>query len=124
MIEVKDKRTDKVENLYKIICDYGIEDSVIIISFHKDVLREFRKLSPDMDLWLLVHSITDEKILECIENGNAVAFEAKRNKAEAIQKIHDANLTAACWTVDTKELLNEMVKNGVKYITTNAILPE
>ena len=124
MIEVKDKRIDKVESLYKIICDYEIEDSVILISFHAPVLREFRKLSPDMDLWLLVHGITDEKILECVENGNAVAFEAKRNKAEAIQKIHDANLTAACWTVDTKELLNEMIENGVKYITTNAILPE
>ena len=124
MIEVKDKRVDKAENLYKIICDYGIEDSVILISFHKEVLREFRKLSPDMDLWLLVHTITDSKILECIENGNGVAFEAKRANPEAIQKIHDANLTAACWTVDTKEMLNEMIKNGVKYITTNAILPE
>ena len=124
MIEVKDKRIDKVESLYKIICDYGIEDDVILISFHAPVLREIRKLSPNMELWLLVHTITDEKILECIENGNGVAFEAKRSSAETIQKIHDANLTAACWTVDTKELLNEMVKNGVKYITTNAILPE
>ena len=124
MIEVKDKRIDKVESLYKIICDYGIEDDVILISFHAPVLREFRKLSPDMELWLLVHTITDEKILECIENGNGVAFEAKRSSAETIQKIHDANLTAACWTVDTKEMLNEMIKNGVKYITTNAILPE
>lgn len=126
MIEVKDKRIDKVESLYKIICDYGIEDDVILISFHAPVLREFRKLSPNMDLWLLVHSITDEKLLECIENGNGVAFEAKRNvdKPHMIQKIHDNNLTAACWTVDTKEMLNEMIKNGVKYITTNAILPE
>ena len=124
MIEVKDKRIDKVESLYKIICDYGIEDDVILISFHAPVLREFRKLSPNMELWLLVHTITDEKILECIENGNGVAFEAKRSSAETIQKIHDANLTAACWTVDTKEMLNEMIKNGVKYITTNAILPE
>lgn len=124
MIEVKDKRTDKVESLYKIICDYDIEDSVIIISFHAPVLRKFRKLSPNMDMWLLVRNITDEKILECIENGNGVAFEAKRSSPETIQKIHDANLTAACWTVDTKEMLNEMIKNGVKYITTNAILPE
>ena len=124
MIEVKDKRVDKVASLYKIICDYGIEDDVILISFHKEVLREFRRLSQNMELWLLVHTITDEKILECIENKNGVAFEAKRANSETIQKIHNANLTAACWTVDTKELLNEMIKNGVKYITTNAILPE
>lgn len=124
MIEVKDKRVDKVKELYEIICNYGIEDDVIVISFHAPVLREFKKLSPNMDLWLLVHSITDEKLLECAEHGFGVAFEAKRSKPEMIQKIHDNNLTAACWTVDTKEMLNEMVKNGVKYITTNAILPE
>lgn len=126
MIEVKDKRTEKVADLYKIICDYGIEKDVILISFHAPVLREFRRLSPDMELWYLMHSITDEKLLECVENGNGVAFEAKKavKNPEMIRKIHDNSLTAACWTVDTKDLLNEMIGYGVKYITTNTILPE
>ncbi len=126
MIEVKDRRVEKVADLLEIIRKYEIEDSVILISFHEAVLREFRNLSPKMELWLLVHAITDEKLQECIENNNGVAFEASRNvkKPEMIQKIHHNKLTAACWTVDTKEMLNEMIKNGVKYITTNAILPE
>lgn len=126
MIEVKDKRVEKVADLLEIIRKYEIEDSVILISFHKDVLRQFRLLSPNMETWLLMHAITDEKLQECIENNNGVAFEAARNvkKPEMIKKIHDNKLLAACWTVDTKELLNEMMKNGVKYITTNAILPE
>lgn len=124
MIEVKDKRVSKVHELLQIIRDYDIENDVILISFHKEILREFRRLSPNMETWLLVHFITDEVLLECVENNNGVAFEAKRGKAEMIQKIHDNKLTAACWTVDTKEMLNEMIKNGVKYITTNAILPE
>lgn len=126
MIEVKDKRVEKVADLLEIIRRYDIEESVILISFHKDVLREFRNLSPNMETWLLMHSITDEKLLECIENNNGVAFEAARGakQPEMIKKIHDNGLLAACWTVDTKEMLNEMMKNGVKYITTNAILPE
>lgn len=126
MIEVKDKRVEKVADLLEIIRKYEIEDSVILISFHKEVLRQFKALSPDMDLWYLVHAITDEKLLECMEYGFGVAFEAKRNadKPHMIQKIHDNNLTAACWTVDTKEMLNKMIDNGVKYITTNAIIPE
>ncbi len=126
MIEVKDKRVDKVKSLLEIIRAYDIEDDVILISFHESVLREFKRLSPNMTLWLLVHRITDEKLLECIENGFGVAFEAKRAVKEpaTIQKIHDNNLTAACWTVDTPELLNAMLESGVKYITTNAIIPE
>ena len=126
MIEVKDRRVEKVADLLEIIRKYDIEESVILISFHKDVLREFRNLSPNMETWLLMHAITDEKLQECIENNNGVAFEASRNvkNPEMIQKIHHNNLLAACWTVDTKEMLNEMMKQGVKYITTNAILPE
>ncbi len=126
MIEVKDKRVDKVKSLLDIIRNYDIEDDVIVISFHASVLREFKRLSPDMDLWLLVHSIKDEKLHECIENGFGVAFEAKRalRDLDKIQNIHNNQLTAACWTVDTPELLKTMVERGVKYITTNAILPE
>ena len=125
MIEVKDKRTQKVESLYKIICDLGVEDSVILISFHPAVLREFRRLSPNMTLWYLMHNITDERLLECVENDNGVAFEAKRafKAPYMIQKIHDNNLTAATWTVDTPEMLNFMISHGVKYITSNTILP-
>ena len=126
MIEVKDKRIDKVKSLLDIIRAYDIEKDVILISFHASVLREFKRLSPDMELWLLVHSLKEEKIHECIENGFGVAFEAKRalKDLDAIQNIHNNNLTAACWTVDTPELLNTMLEYGVKYITTNAIIPE
>ena len=126
MIEVKDKRISKVKSLLDIIRAYDIEDDVIVISFSAPVLREFKRLSPDMELWLLVHGIKDEKLLECIENGFGVAFEAKKalKNLDMIQKIHDNNLTAACWTVDTGDLLNTMIEHGVKYITTNAILPE
>ena len=126
MIEVKDRRVDKVKSLLDIIRDYNIEDDVIVISFHAHILREFKRLSPDMELWLLVHKIKEEKLHECIENGFDVAFEAKKalKDLDAIQNIHNNNLTAACWTVDTPELLNTMLERGVNYITTNAILPE
>lgn len=126
MIEVKDKRIDKVENLYKIICDYGIEDSVIVISFHREILEEFQRLSPDMKLWHLMHRVTEEKLDKCIYHGFGIAFEAKRNaeNAELIKKAQDNGITAACWTVDTKEILNKMLDLGIKYITTNAIIPD
>ncbi|MCH5171054.1 MAG: hypothetical protein J1F24_07190 [Oscillospiraceae bacterium] len=126
MIEVKDKRVDKVESLYKIICDYGIEDSVIVISFHPQILREFRRLSPNMELWYLMGKITEEKLDVCIYNKFAVAFNAKRNlkNGDLIEKAHENDVKTACWTVDTKETLNTMLENGVKYITTNAILPD
>lgn len=126
MIEVKDKRVEKVESLYKIICDYGVEDSVILISFHPQILREFRRISPNMELWYLMGKITEEKLSECTEYNLGIAFNAKRNiKNSAIMdKARENGVNLACWTVDTKEMLNTMLGYGVKYITTNAILPD
>ena len=126
MIEVKDKRVEKIKNLIDILRAYDVENDAIIISFHAPILREFKRLSPTMTLWLLVHGIKEEKLHECIENGFGVAFEAKKalKNLDSIQNIHNNKLTAACWTVDTPELLDIMIDHGVKYITTNAILPE
>lgn len=127
MIEIKDKRLDKMPSLYEMLVKNGILESCIIISFHISVLKALYKIDPNLEMWYLVEYITDKKLREAKACGNAgIAFCAQYNAArtKVIQKIHDNGLTAACWTVDTKDLLEKMMALGVKYITTNSILPE
>ena len=127
MIEVKDTRTEKMQSLYDMLVQNEILESCIIISFHITVLRALYQIDKNLEMWYLVEYITDKKLREAKECGNAgIAFCAQYNapRPEAIQKIHDNGLTAACWTVDTGELLQKMMDCGVKYITTNSILPE
>lgn len=125
MIEVKDKRIEKLQSLYDLLVQNDILKSCIIISFHISVLRKLREIDPNLEMWYLVEYITDKKIAAAGEINAGVAFCAQYNspRPEAIQKIHDAGLTAACWTVDTKELLEKMMDAGVHYVTTNSILP-
>ncbi len=127
MIEVKDERTEKMASLYDMLVQNGILESCIIISFHLSVLQTLHQIDSNLEIWYLVNRITDKIIQQAKDSGNfGIAFCAQYNAPypENIQKVHDNGLTAACWTVDTKDLLEKMMACGVKYITTNAILPD
>lgn len=125
MIEVKDRRIEKMQSLYDLLAQNGILKSCIIISFHISVLRKLREIDQDLEMWYLVEYITGKTIAAAKEIHAGVAFCAQYNapRPEAIKQIHDAGLTAACWTVDSKELLEKMMDAGVHYVTTNSILP-
>ncbi len=127
MIEVKDERIEKMQSLYDLLVQNGILKSCIIISFHISVLRALHEIDQSLEMWYLVNAVDDKVIRAAKECGNAgIAFCAQYNAPfpERIQKIHDNGLTAACWTVDSKELLAQMMDCGVKYITSNSILPD
>lgn len=125
MIEIKDARLDKMHSLYKVLEENDILESCILISFHYDDLVTMYNINPNLTLWHLINNISNKKIENAKKYGFGLAFCAAYNadRPEMIQKIHNAGLTAACWTVDTKELLDKMMDAGVKYITSNTILP-
>ena len=125
MIEIKDKRLDKMHSLYKVLEQNDILSTCILISFHYDDLVTMYNINPDLEMWHLVSNITTKKVENAKKYGFGIAFCAAYNaeRPDMIQKIHDAGLTAACWTVDSKELLQKMMDAGVKYITSNSILP-
>ena len=125
MIEIKDKRLDKMQDLYRLLEKNDIVGSCILISFHYDVLVQMYNINPQLELWHLINNISQKKIDEAKQYGFGIAFCAAYNadRPEMIKKIHEAGLTAACWTVDSKELLDKMMDAGVKYITSNTILP-
>lgn len=128
MIEVKDPRIEKMQSLYQLLQENKVLESCIIISFHIGVLRALAGIDQSLEMWYLIDKISDKRIEEAKFAGFnfGIAFCAQYNAPfpELIQKVHDNGLTAACWTVDSKALLQTMLDCGVKYITSNSILPD
>lgn len=127
VIEIKDNRTELMENFYEFLKKNEILDSVVVISFLIENLRALHKIDPKLDLWYLVDYLNNKTINEAVEAGcSGMDFSANFNacRPEWIKKLLDKGLTAACWTVDDKKYLNAMLDAGVTVITTNCILPE
>lgn len=127
IIEIKDPRTETMQSFYDFIVKNEIAYDCTIISFIIDDLRTLHKIDEKLDMWYLVDYLSDKNIAEAKQSGcSGMDFSSVFNacRPEYIKKLQDNKLVAACWTVDDKETLDAMLQSGVKYITTNSILPE
>ncbi len=127
IIEIKDSRTEKMQDFYDFLVKNGIEKTCVVISFIIEDLKALNKIDKDIEMWYLVNYLTHHNIKQAIDSGCkgmdfACSFNACR--PEMIRKVIKKGLVAACWTVDDKDALKSMVDAGVTYITTNSILPE
>ena len=124
-IEIKSGGEKDIEMLINILEERKLINKVTIISFHMDYLEQLRAYSPNIMLQFLISEITDNTVQSCIyKKINAVSFDGRITKNhDKIKSIIDANLTAATWTIDTLELTDKLYQLGVRYITTNVIMP-
>jgi glycerophosphoryl diester phosphodiesterase len=88
------------------------------------MIKKVRELDEKIELWYLVEEITEENINECKDNNYKLAFNHKKNDEEIIKTAISKGLTLCAWTVDDLETLKSLYNLGVKYITTNAIIPQ
>lgn len=126
VIEIKDPRTETMQSFYDFLVKNDIAESAVIISFILEDLVELHKIDKNLETWYLVDYLDDKNIQQAIDAGcKGMDFSETFNASNPkyIKKVIDAGLTAACWTVDTKQQLEDMLSAGVTVITTNSILP-
>lgn len=129
VIEIKDKRPETMKSFYELLKKNGLDGKgkCIIMSFVVEDLVELKKMDDNLTLWLLVDYLTDKNIDEAVEKGfDGIDFSCEYNapRTEYIKKIVEKGLDCACWTCDTPEMSKKMVDAGVKYLTSNCIIPE
>lgn len=100
-------------------------DNLLIISFSGDALVQLKKYLPEAEYWFLTNKVTDDNITFCTENNlDGINFDGRKSKNHKyIDKIKEADLTAASWTIDNLKLMEKLHDMGVNYITTNVIYP-
>lgn len=123
-IEIKNGSKEKLQEILDLLQKYELKENAIIISFKGEMIKKVRELDEKIELWYLVEEITEENINECKENNYKLAFNHKKNDEEIIKTAINKGLTLCAWTVDDLETLKSLYNLGVKYITTNAIIPQ
>ena len=123
-IEIKNGSKEKLQKILDLLEKYELKENAIIISFKGEMIKKVRELDEKIELWYLVEEITEENINECKDNNYKLAFNHKKNDEEIIKTAISKGLKLCAWTVDDLETLKSLYNLGVKYITTNAIIPQ
>lgn len=126
VIEIKDPRPETMKSFYDFLVKNELLESAVIISFIIEDLIELNKIDKNLEMWYLVDYLNNKNIQQAIDAGcKGMDFSETFNasRPDWIKKVTDAGLVAACWTVDTKVQLEDMLSAGVTVITTNSILP-
>ena len=126
-VEIKSADTEHLDELAKLLQDYGFGDCPIL-SFKFEQVEAMRKYGQDFRIWYLVREITQEDIDKTKALGGVCGIDfqgtKEKNTAQSVKLIKDAGLEAVAWTIDDVETLERMLSYGVDYITTNTILPQ
>lgn len=126
VIEIKDPRPETMQSFYDFLVKNDLVEKAIIISFIIEDLIELNKIDKNLEMWYLVDYLGEKNIQAALDAGcKGMDFSQTFNasRPDWIKKVIDAGLTAACWTVDEKDQLEDMLSAGVTVITTNSILP-
>ena len=102
---------------------FNLTQVAVFISFDRQALVEIKKRLPAVPVQYLVNSITDQVIADTKTLGTNASISVKYNDstvtATNVIKIHNAGLSAACWTVPDTQF-ETMVAMGFDYITTDS----
>lgn len=124
VIELKSGTTAQIKSLCSSLKKRSDKSNFIFTSFSTEYLRIVRENMPTATLWLLTLDLTDLAIvlckslkIECIDNQSILTSESD------IKKIQSYGFTPAVWTVNSVEKMEQLYSYGVKYVTTDEVLP-
>lgn len=125
VIEVKEDVSGGLDDLLRIVDDYGFTNNCTIISFGKEHLKALRGLNQDIALWYLSALITEEAVALCHDYNFGLDFDGRKeeNTPELVRQTVASGLTCGAWTIDTIELHDQLVASGIQFITSNTLAP-
>ncbi len=112
---------EAVEEMIAIIDSIGWLDHMIFISFDLPNCVYLKGAHPDFNVQFLISSFTDELIDTLKENRLDLDIHYKALTEETVKKLHDEGIVVNCWTVNDKEIGEQLASWGVDYITTNIL---
>lgn len=124
VIEVKGGSNNQLKDLCSYLSGRSEKKSFVITSFSSDTLRKIREYMPSVRIWLLTFAVTDYDIALCKKYGfECLDSSASLTGEDDVKKVTDSGLESGVWSVDSVSSAERFYSCGVRYVTTNSILP-
>jgi glycerophosphoryl diester phosphodiesterase len=122
-IEIKGTYTDiQMQDLVNIIREHGMENDAVVIGFSLASLQKIRFYSEVLALGYLSSTFTQTVVNDTVALGNAFLDVAYAQVTTAnMDMAQAAGILVEAWTVDSNASLRNLLKLGVRGVTTNRI---
>ena len=122
VIEVKTLSSENVSRLVDVITKYGFETKCVVIGFNFASMQAIRNINKNIYLQPLLN-LTSENIDFCVGLGNAgIDAHYPTITKELVDEAHEKGILVNCWTVNDRNIANNLRNMGVDFITTDKIL--
>jgi glycerophosphoryl diester phosphodiesterase len=117
LVELKELGLE--ENTLSLIREKGLEENVVIVSFHEEALRRTRELSEKVETGLIYvrHENPIETALRLKANYLIPFF--KHTRATDVEKAHERGLKVIVWTINEREEAVKYVEWGVDGVASD-----
>lgn len=117
LIELKEVGLE--DKLMNIVRDKGLEDKVIVISFHEEALRRVREISDEVEIGLIYVKHKDPIKAALDLKANYLLPMYKFVHSAFVKKAHQNGLKVIAWTINTLEEAREYANKGVDGIASD-----
>lgn len=119
-LNVEIKAAGAAEPTLAVLEAAGLDERVIVSSFHETVVEEVGRLNPDLERYLLLErweSASRTAVDACGAGGVCLRVDAASDAALA--ELQAAGLPVVVWTVDDPARLAALIRSGARAIITN-----
>jgi len=117
LVELKEAGYEK--KVLDIIREEGLEDRVIVVSFHEQALAHVRKLDKKIETGLIYAKFRNPMDAALKLNAQYLVPLYRFVHTRDVEKAHKNNLQVIVWTINTKEEAREYMAKGVDGIATD-----
>lgn len=131
IIELKPEETDPADQLCLLIEQYGLQEQVLVGSFHTSVLEYFRDTCPEVPTSLGQSEVIVMVVMSTLGLGHLHSppgisvqlplsyFGIKILSPEILAAAHQMNLRVDIWTVNDQAIMRELIDMGVDGVITD-----
>jgi glycerophosphoryl diester phosphodiesterase len=124
ILEIKPHAKEENENrcvdaVVKMVVDEGVKDQVEYISFSLNVCKRLVAKAPGAKVSYLKGDLDPKQVKDLGMTGIDYAGPLFAVHPDWIKQAHDLGLVVNVWTIDDLDDLNDFIKAGVDFITTN-----
>ncbi|HJH59143.1 MAG TPA: glycerophosphodiester phosphodiesterase [Bacteroidetes bacterium] len=124
VLEIKEHSTDQkmlraTRDIVKMVNRMGLKKKVYYISFMPTICDELVRIAPKSQVAYLSNQMTPRQVKERGYTGVDFHYSQFEKNPLWVQECHELGLNVNVWTVNTEELMNQMLDLGVDFITTD-----